>query len=510
MTTPNKTLRFFILLTFFVLCTAPAQEVDKGKEYLVINNPKVKVYDFKIGNVTVGNPRVVDFKADREKNRITLFPRNSGTTLLLVYDQKGGQKEATELTVYSRDPDRLVSQVRKLLVDVEGINIKRLNKKIIIDGEVFLPSDKKRVQKVAATSSAIVDLTEMSSDTSGVIARRIQKEIGLDEVKVRSVRGQIVLEGETYSPQASVKAERIALLYSDKVINVLDVREVPRPPTRQPTIEITAHFVELAKNFNKNFNFRWNPIPRIGTSMSYTVNPISGSDNFSGTVSGTADNLLPKLNYFRTLGVARVLENPSVSVKSGEVAVIESGSRIGFPIAQGNGTVGLEFEDIGAKLKIRPYSRGSEVDMSIDINISSLGSPSADGTVSINRSALNTTQIVRSGESVVLGGLIRHAERQFFDRPPSAVDTGISGTASTGSQSSLLDPFPLGSLFTLFKSKDLSKERSQFMVFITPTILKYAKDSNRSLKESFNLYEVYPDEGTSVETLSNDASVIDN
>ncbi|MCB0309284.1 MAG: pilus assembly protein N-terminal domain-containing protein, partial [Bdellovibrionales bacterium] len=319
-----------------------------------MNNPRVKKFSFSMGNITVGNPNIVNFKADRKAKRVTLFPKNAGTTMLLVYDKDGKQREAISLTVYPNDPEQLLSQVRQLLIDVEGISIKRLNDKVIIDGEVILPTDKQRIQKVVANSNKIVDLTKMSPDTSRIIAAKVQKDIGMDEVNVRSVRGQLILEGDVYSQDAKIKAEKIANLYSDKIINVLEVREVPRPPSLQPTIQVTAHFVEVSKNYAKNFNFRWNPIPRVGTSLSYSVNPISGSDNFTGTLTGTADDLLPKLNYFRSLGVARVLENPTVSVKSGEEATIESGTRVGFPIVQANGAVSLEFQNIGAHLKIRP------------------------------------------------------------------------------------------------------------------------------------------------------------
>ena len=470
-----------------------AWAADSSSEYLVVNNPRVKTFDYAIGNVTVGNPEVVNFKADREKKRITLLPKTTGTTLLLVYDSGGRQRDAIQLTVYPTDPERLLQQVRKLLRDVEGITITRLDEKIVIDGEVILPEDKERIQKVVTNSKQIIDLSRLNPDTNRIIAKKIQKEIGLDEVSVRSLKGQIILEGEVYSKQAKEKAEKIASLYADKIINVLDIRELPNPPTRQATIQVTAHFVEVSKNFSKNFNFRWNPIPKVSSSLSYTINPVSGSNNFTGAVAGTADDLLPKINYFKALGVARVIENPSVSVKSGQEAIIESGTRLGFPVAQANGTVSLAFQDVGANLKILPIARGSDVDMKIDVKVSSLGSPDVTGGVAIEQSSIETHQFVRSGESVVIGGLVRFSNRQAIDRPPPTASGG-GGALPTSTASSFADPFPLGSLFTLFKSDDRSKERSQFMIFITPKILTYAKDANREIKEQFNLYEVYPEE----------------
>jgi pilus assembly protein CpaC len=208
------------------------------------------------------------------------------------------------LVVYSTDPERLLQDVQQLLVDIEGITIKRVGQKIIIDGSVLLPSELNRINRVTENTNLIVSLVTINPDTERLLAKRIEKEIGMDEVKVRAVKGKILLEGEVYSPESKTKAEKLASLYTNNVINTLEVRSVPNPPVKKDTIQVTAHFVEVSKNFSKNFNFRWTPVPAVGVNASYRINPVSGSDNFTGAVTGTASDLLPKLNYFRALGVA--------------------------------------------------------------------------------------------------------------------------------------------------------------------------------------------------------------
>jgi Flp pilus assembly secretin CpaC len=474
-----------------LLWSNPAWAQTQQDATLIVNNPKVLKYSHSIGNVTVGDPDVVNFRADRNKRRITLIPKNPGATSIFVYDQSGKQRDVINLTVYATDPEKLLQSIQELLVDIEGIEIKRVGPNIVIDGQVILPSDLTRIKKVASTTSQIINLATINSNTSDLLAKRIEREIGFDEVTVRSVKGKILLEGEVYSQQAKMKAEKIAGLYANNVINAIELRIVDNPPVRKDTVQVTAHFLEVSKNFSKNSNFRWNPIPAIGVNGSYTFNPVSGSENFSGALTGTAQDILPKLNYFKALGVARVLENPTVSVKSGDEAVIESGTRLGFPVAQPNGTVSLEFQNVGALLKITPYARSSDIDMEIEVKVSSLGSPDINGGVAISENLVQTSQLVRSGQSVVIGGLIRHSFRQAFDRPPSSPGVGGNTTPSAASQE-FVDPFPLGSLFTLFKSNDLNKSRSQFMIFITPRIMKFAKDANKELKDSFNIQEVYP------------------
>ncbi|MCB0271828.1 MAG: pilus assembly protein N-terminal domain-containing protein [Bdellovibrionales bacterium] len=476
---------FFLMFLF----ASGAFAQSKQDVTLVVNNPKVMQYSHTIGNITVGDPEVVNFRADRNKKRITLIPKNAGTTSLFVYDQKGTQKEVLNITVYNTDPETLLTEIRELLVDIEGIEIKRVGSNIVIDGEVVLPSDLSRIKQVAKTSKNIVDLTTLNKDANDLLAKRIEREIGYDEVSVRNVKGKILLEGEVYTKQARDKAEKIANLYSSSVINALEIREIADPPHRADTIQVTAHFVEVSKNFSKNFNFRWTPVPAIGVNGSYTFNPVSNSENFTGAVTGTASDILPKLNLFRTMGIARVLENPTVSVKSGDQAVIESGTKLGFPVAQANGSVSLEFQNVGALLKIEPKTIGTDIDMNIEVKVSSLGSPDINGGVAISENLVQTSQLVRSGQSVVIGGLVRHSFRQAFDRPPSA---SAGGSTPVASSEQFVDPFPLGSLFTLFKSNDLSKQRSQFMIFITPRIVKFSQDANKELKDNFNLYDVYP------------------
>jgi Flp pilus assembly secretin CpaC len=154
---PHRTLRFVALLLWmvggllFATNTFAQNQTQPVDEYLVMNNPKIKNTSYNIGNITVGDPNVVNFKADRKKNRITLFPKTPGTTSMIIFDQKGGQKEVLSLVVYSTDPERLLQDVQQLLVDIEGITIKRVGQKIIIDGSVLLPSELTRIQKSRTT-----------------------------------------------------------------------------------------------------------------------------------------------------------------------------------------------------------------------------------------------------------------------------------------------------------------------------------------------------------------------
>jgi hypothetical protein len=66
---------FLSISIFLILATGNAfAQVD---EYLVMNNPKIKSTSYQIGNITVGDPNIVNFKADRKKKPHYPLPQKS-------------------------------------------------------------------------------------------------------------------------------------------------------------------------------------------------------------------------------------------------------------------------------------------------------------------------------------------------------------------------------------------------------------------------------------------------
>jgi pilus assembly protein CpaC len=90
----------------------------------------------------------------------------------------------------------------------------------------------------------------------------------------------------------------------------------------------------------------------------------------------------------------------------------------------------------------------------------------------IDTSRIVTSEYCRAGESIVIGGLQRLSDRIEYNRVPE-------GAAETGTP-----------VFTLYKSKDYKKSKSQFLVFVTPQVYESSTQANRDLQDKFNLIEV--------------------
>ncbi len=169
-----------------------------------------------------------------------------------------------------------------------------------------------------------------------------------------------------------------------------------------------------------------------------------------------------------------VLSRPSIFTANNVVGTISSGERIAIPTGSnsfgtsGNASTQIEYQDVVLKLEVRPLVN-SENDITMEIallndeqngtqTIAGGGGNGGDLTVPrISTREILTTVTVPNNETIVLGGLIS------------------SKNAQTKSGIPILSNIPY--IGGLFGSTQNTKDRSELMVFIQPSIV----NSDRSL-----------------------------
>lgn len=464
---------FFVLL--FVSIFLVSISFSYEDQYLPVGYPKNLKFKFPIGRVDVGDSSICNFHVDRKARRITLVPTKPGETRLLIYDRKDVQREAMKIFVTSKDLNRYIKDLKRLLRDVEGITLSQVETQVVIEGEVYLKEDIETINKVIKNVPFVVNLVKISRNAQRILAKKIEREIGSPEVVVEPHKGKMIIKGRVYSKKQEENAIKIANIYwdADKIVTVLDVQTVKAPPQRAKTIEVSLHYIELNKVLDKNFLFKWTPFPKAEATGQLLFNPQSGSTQFMGSVITSFSELIPKLNYMKSLGVVRVLENPTVSVKSGEEASLSSGTKLLIPVVQPGGARTFDVQDIGVDVTVTPIQFKNDIDIKIDVSISSLGSPTASGIINIDKNEISTRQFVKNGESIVVGGILRTSSTDIKDKQPE-------------------EQKDQPGLFTFFKSRDKSLARSQFIIFVTPKVVDFASEANKEIKDYFNIYEIYP------------------
>ncbi|WP_424682250.1 type II secretion system secretin GspD [Frateuria sp. YIM B11624] len=188
------------------------------------------------------------------------------------------------------------------------------------------------------------------------------------------------------------------------------------------------------------------------------------------------NNLQVALHAQETKGNVKTLSAPSLVVMNNQVAHIQAGDQI--PVNQTFFTTGLgtttsndpttigqvQYISTGVIMDVQPrINPGGLVYLNIKQQVSVPGDKDSNGNYTIQQREIATQVGVQSGQTVLLGGLIRQDE--------GSTDTGIPG----------LNRIPL--IGRLFGSTDRHRNRSELIVLITPRVIGSSDDAKRITDE---------------------------
>lgn len=218
-----------------------------------------------------------------------------------------------------------------------------------------------------------------------------------------------------------------------------------------------------------------NPQSGQGTILGFG----SGSDVTITTPAGssvTLKSLVGFINFLKSTANANILSTPSVIAMDNQEATIKSGDRVvvGFDQQVGtNGAAGSrapKFEDADIMLKLKPFisPTSDTVRMEIETSvkqISTARTPDAfkSETQPLAKREIKTNINVRNGDTVVMGGLQKEDEIEEVRKVPLLGDIPILGW--------------------LFKSRRVSTDKTNMLIFLTPKIMRSADDTRRLLTE---------------------------
>ena len=242
-----------------------------------------------------------------------------------------------------------------------------------------------------------------------------------------------------------------------------------------------------------NFDFAGN-INQLFGSLA-TGNPLvfAGSGLIAGGIAGSVTlpdgtkvpAITAVLRAAQTQSNINILSSPHLLTLDNKEAEIVVGSNVPFITSQARDSTNLantintvERKDVGITLRLTPHIHESDF-VSLDIfqessaiSADSLLNASTVGPTTTKRSA-KTSVLVKSGDTVVLGGMMQET------------------FTTNNSQIPLLGDIPL--LGALFRFKSVSRQKTNLLIMLTPQIirdpgqmLERSAEKNRKMTESFN------------------------
>ncbi len=248
------------------------------------------------------------------------------------------------------------------------------------------------------------------------------------------------------------------------------LKQLDVPPTQ---VLIEASIVEVSLTDDLKYGLQWifndttkNNDGLLGTGVFSTVAGAAlGSTpaGFSYTLRNSAGDVRAVLNALADKSLVKVISSPSLMVLDNHTASIAVGNQ--QPIksgetvtAGGNVTSNIVYKDTGVSLAVTPSVSASDVvTMQVSQAVTDVGQvDTATGQRSFLQRQFSSKVAVRTGEALVLGGLIR--------------DNTTNG--KTGLP--LLQDIPL--IGNLFGATSKNTNRTELIVIITPRVVRTPQD----------------------------------
>lgn len=234
--------------------------------------------------------------------------------------------------------------------------------------------------------------------------------------------------------------------------------------TAPPQVSINSEIVSINSSELKNLGINWSGIAG-GTSTPGQVNigltesQSNSALNFGRIIRAPID-ISATLNALETMDKAKVINRPSTVVQNGEQASIHVGSQFFYAVVSAvtqNGPVySQQSLDTGVTLQVKPtVSQDGLITLEITTNVTDI--PTFRRDVSgldlpiIPENSSTTVVQVRSGETLVIGGLMQSREEEHRQQ--------VSG----------LGKLPL--VGSLFRSKKTLPAQSELVILVTPSIV---------------------------------------
>ena len=384
-----------------LLCAAVAVPGLLGEELSVTKGASAKIaVPDGIRKLIIGSESIIAAGPQQDGLAALLVGLSDGCSELRIQRLKGPDL-VYKVAVHS-DPPGPLEQVKDLLSDVRGLEIKTVGGKIIFEGNIESPTGLDKIKKVEAAYPGIIDLsTACQPDVTQAVKTLILKDLhdmGLDMVTVELSGDTVILDGAVYSPADLTNAIATAKMRVANVKSLIRLEEV--------MIETDIQFVEVDQNTLSSFGqnlFDNNIVLNPTASLANTGRP-SLNLNASATYA---------INAALTAANCKSIYQEHISGASGQEVDFKQGRTIYAG--------GLPAVPYGVIIKVKPAVQGKDgvlADLSVEVSTA----VERPGNITTTEFKTSASVLSRIGQTVVLSGFANALRSANDDKTPVAGD----------------------------------------------------------------------------------------
>ncbi len=470
----------------------------------------------KIRPLLTRDSKVISFK-ENNVLAVTTYPKTLKSIKKLIDSIEGaGQKGSTVIKLKNADVSDVYNNAVNMAKQLFAQNIPSEKVTILKDSatnSIILVGKKNNVNKMikyirqldmkgesAQQKMYVIPLKNSSVEEMEKIIGKLVAQMNNMSMRIRSKNQKI--------KKAMVVADKernslIVLATGDQIRNIKDV--IRRIDVEKPQVYIKASIVEinseLAQQIGAKYGFEAGAItsnglftmsgnmganslmisPRIMDFLNTTKvvyddngNPIEENDNafkFANDISQLFA-IGAKIDLLQEDGAAHVLSEPSIlcsNNKESELYVGETRSIL-TSSSSGNNKDDLirnnwSREDIGLTLKVKPrLSSNNKVVLNVDAVIEDVvpGTGNNNPRPTTTKRKVNTVAIVKSGQTVILGGLIKNVAGTVNSKIPFFGDIPVIGR--------------------IFQDEGKAQRKVDLVIYLTPYIVRRSSDLQKLRK----------------------------
>ncbi|MCK6597269.1 MAG: pilus assembly protein [Bdellovibrionaceae bacterium] len=326
-------------------------------------------------------------------------------------------------------------KIHSLLSKKLGLKVETKSGAIVITGNLYKLSDWIEIAKLVSPEESYIFqafLSDKVRDDANSFLNQLFLDHGLPEQSVQLSKFPLIRlnhkDPHFYEYQKLLKPYGIQIIKDNTSL------------TLEPVIKVQITVVEINRGFAQNYG--------VDFSESYTAEllPVTKLKDFEA-----------KIHFLESSGNGKILASPNIICKSGKEAEFLAGGE--FPIKTSNRkNAQVVWKKYGVLLKVKPLADSlGRISLGIESEVSNIDkSMSSDGIPGITTNKVSSYFDLTESRVIALSGLLTDVQGENYSGLP------------------VLSRLPI--IGTLFSSNDFLTKKTELVIFVKPSIMRFNKE----------------------------------